>query len=56
LIPTPYGLAVGTANPYGLRVAVKEDDKWVYVDNPHGGLEIWLGSHQNQQLESQSLI
>ena len=47
LVPTPYGLAVGTANPYGLRVAVKEDDNWVYVDNPRGGLEIWLGSQQD---------
>jgi hypothetical protein len=43
LVPTPYGLFVGTANAYGPRIAVREDDKWVYVDNPRGGCEVWQG-------------
>ena len=41
---TPYGLFVGTANPFGPRVAVKQNEEWIYTDNPRGGLEVWLGS------------
>jgi hypothetical protein len=44
LVSTPYGLFVGTANPFGPRVAVQQGDRWVYSDNPRGSLEIWLGS------------
>ena len=44
MVSTPYGLAVGTVNPFGPEVAVKKDGKWSYVDNPRGGLEVWLGS------------
>ncbi len=44
LVSTSYGLFVGTANPFGPRVAVKENGEWVYRDNPQGGLEVWLGS------------
>ncbi len=44
LISSPYGLFVGTANPFGPRVAVKQDGEWIYKDNPRGGLEVWLGS------------
>ncbi|MEC4984480.1 MAG: hypothetical protein SAJ37_22290 [Oscillatoria sp. PMC 1068.18] len=44
IISTPYGVFIGTTNPFGPRVAVKKDDEWVYVDNPDGGLEIWRGS------------
>lgn len=43
LVSTPYGLYLGTANPFGPRVAVREDDQWVYRDNPRGGLEVWRG-------------
>ncbi|MGK7903830.1 MAG: hypothetical protein AB4352_20980 [Hormoscilla sp.] len=43
MVSTPYGLFIGTANPYGPKVAKKIDDQWTYVDNPDGGLEIWLG-------------
>lgn len=43
LVSTPYGLFIGTANPYGPKVAKKIDDQWTYVDNPDGGLEVWLG-------------
>lgn len=41
---TPYGLFIGTANPFGPRVlAQTEDGSWCYRDNPRGGCEIWLG-------------
>jgi hypothetical protein len=43
LVSTPYGLFAGTANPFGPRVAVKQDGEWVYSDNHRGGLEVWLG-------------
>lgn len=43
LISSPVGLFVGTANPYGPRIATRVGDEWVYVDNPRGGLEVWLG-------------
>jgi hypothetical protein len=44
LVSTPYGLFLGTANPFGPRVAVKQDGEWIYSDNPRGGLEVWLGT------------
>lgn len=43
LVSTPYGLFAGTANPFGPRVAVKQEGEWVYSDNPRGGLEVWWG-------------
>ena len=43
--PTPYGVAVGTVNPFAPRVAKLKRDGTLdgYIDNPRGGLEIWLG-------------
>ncbi len=43
LISTPHGLFVGTANPFGPRVALCTDGVWEYHDNPDGGLEVLLG-------------
>jgi 1-acyl-sn-glycerol-3-phosphate acyltransferase len=43
LVSTPHGLAIGSANPFGGEVAVKRGDRWEYVPNPRGGLEVWLG-------------
>ncbi len=43
LASTPQGLMVGTANPFGPRVAVERDGAWGYVDNPRGGCELWIG-------------
>jgi hypothetical protein len=45
LVSTPHGLFVGSANLFGPRVAVREDGGWRYVDNPDGGLEVWLGAN-----------
>lgn len=41
---TPYGLAVGSVNPFGPTVAVRRGSEWEYVDNPRGGAEVWLGA------------
>jgi hypothetical protein len=41
---TPFGLFIGTANPFGPDVAVETPDGWRYVSNPKGGLEVWLGT------------
>src|SRR5262249_31944598 len=44
LLSPPLGLFVGTANPFGPQVAVRTfAGHWGYVDNPRGGLEVWLG-------------
>lgn len=45
---TPQGLLVGTANPFGPRVAVQRNGAWRYSDNPRGGCEVWLG-HQGTE-------
>ncbi len=39
---TPAGLFVGTANPFGPKVAAKTARGWEYLPNPRGGLEVWL--------------
>lgn len=45
IVPSPMGLFVGTANVFGPRVAVRQEDgDWAYTDNPRGGLEVWLGT------------
>ena len=43
MVSTPYGLYLGTANPFGPKVALQSEEGWMYDDNPRGGLEIWLG-------------
>lgn len=43
MMSTPYGLFIGTANPFGPEVAVKQGEEWRYVPNRRGGLEVWLG-------------
>lgn len=44
LVSTPHGLFVGTANPFGPRVAARSNGRWVYRPNPRGGCEVWLGA------------
>lgn len=48
LVSTTAGLYVGSANPFGPRVAVKADDAWKYMDNRRGGLEVWLAHPDGQ--------
>lgn len=45
---TPHGLFVGTANPFGPRVALRRDGEWQYAHNPRGGCEIWLGAKRHE--------
>lgn len=45
LVSTKYGLFAGAVNPFGPRVACREEGQWSYRDNPESGLEIWLGHH-----------
>jgi ubiquinone/menaquinone biosynthesis C-methylase UbiE len=40
---TPYGLFLGTANPFAPEVAIWTAGRWMYAANPNGGLEVWLG-------------
>jgi SAM-dependent methyltransferase len=47
LVSTPVGLFVGTANPFGPKVAVKTASGWRYEDNPRGGIEIWHGAPEH---------
>lgn len=43
MVSTPYGLMVGTVNPFGPEVAEIRGKEWEYVHNPRGGLEVWRG-------------
>jgi hypothetical protein len=43
LVSTPYGLAVGTVNPFAPKVGIVGKEGVRYEENPRGGLEIWLG-------------
>jgi hypothetical protein len=47
LVSTQHGLFVGTANPFGPRVAVQKNGDWGYEDNPHGGMEVWQAKKGN---------
>jgi nucleoside-diphosphate-sugar epimerase len=56
LVSTPRGLFVGTANPFGPEVAAKISTGAVYIPNPDGGAEVWLGRPAGQhQLEGREL-
>jgi len=46
---TPFGLAVGFVNPFGPKVGRDIDDDFRYVDNPDGGLEVWLGQREEER-------
>jgi nucleoside-diphosphate-sugar epimerase len=50
LLSTPHGLFLGTANPFGPEVAARIATGWVYIPNPNGGAEVWLG-RASRQLE-----
>ena len=44
IVSTPHGLFLGTANPFGPRVAKHQDGNIEYVENPAGGLEVLHGA------------
>ncbi len=48
LVSTPYGLFLGTANPFGPEVAAQLSTGHVYIPNPYGGAEVWLGNPQRR--------
>lgn len=54
MVSTSHGLFIAVANPFGPRVAVKDEEtgEWSYQDNPRGGLEIWLGSKHHDDNNS----
>ena len=52
MVGTPYGLFVGTANPFGPEVAVRTPTGWVYTPNPRGGAEVWLGTERKWGCDS----
>ena len=43
MVSTPYGLFLGTANPFGPDIAAETARGWTYIPNPLGGAEVWLG-------------
>ena len=51
IVSTPHGLFIGTANPFGPRVAkrVSKSWQWSYVNNPDGGLEVWQGNFSSNK-------
>jgi SAM-dependent methyltransferase len=48
MVSSPFGLFLGTANPFGPEVAVNLGREFSYVPNPRGGLEVWLGTNRNR--------
>jgi hypothetical protein len=46
---TPHGLFIGTANPYGPKIAIQREGKWRYVHNPRGGCEVFLGHRPGEE-------
>jgi hypothetical protein len=48
LLSSPIGLFVGTANPFGPKVAISGPGGWRFEENPQGGCEVWLGTHHHR--------
>jgi hypothetical protein len=53
LVPTPYGLFLGAANPFGPDVAVRHGAHWTYIPNERGGAEVWLGAKPEPEEEQE---
>jgi SAM-dependent methyltransferase len=45
MVSTPFGLFLGSANPFGPEVAKRTPTGWEYRPNPQGGFEVWLGKN-----------
>src|SRR5262249_15379255 len=56
LLSTPHGLFVGTANPFGPKVAVHGPGGWRYEPNPRGGTEIWHGAHEHAGFDPAEMV
>jgi cyclopropane fatty-acyl-phospholipid synthase-like methyltransferase len=52
IVSSPFGLFLGTANPFGPEVGVKVRTGWKYIPNPRGGLEVWLGTKAEESDEA----
>jgi ubiquinone/menaquinone biosynthesis C-methylase UbiE len=52
---SPYGLFLGTANPFGPDIALRTGHGWKYIPNPRGGLEVWLGKNGQHNGEPKML-
>ena len=48
LVSTPFGLFVGSANPFGPEIAKRRNNRWGYESNASGGLEVWLGTNPGE--------
>jgi SAM-dependent methyltransferase len=51
---SPFGLFIGAANPFAPTMAVRKLAGWKYVPNARGGLEIWLGTRQWDENETEA--
>jgi SAM-dependent methyltransferase len=51
LVPTPYGLFVGTGSQFGPDSAVRRLAGWRFEMNTRAGMEIWLGSRPPYERE-----
>ncbi len=49
IVSTPYGVAIGTGNPFAPRVLPPGAPPGAYEDNPRGGCEVWLGKSPRRQ-------
>ncbi len=54
LLSTPRGLVVGTANPFGPKVAVRGATGWRYEPNAQGGIEVWHGAWEHAGLRERT--
>ncbi len=50
IVSSPYGLFVGTANPFGPKIAVRGPSGWRFEYNPRGGVEVWHGEYNHAGL------
>ncbi len=53
---SPFGLFIGAANPFAPTMAVRRLGGWKYVPNARGGLEIWLGTGQWHEGETEAQL
>jgi nucleoside-diphosphate-sugar epimerase len=52
LISAPEGLYIGTANPFAPEAPARLASKWVHIQNPDGGCEVWFGEPNYRYVEN----